>query len=610
MAADATNGGGPWPAALAVGVPLACWLATASGHGHWLDGGELVAQAADFGISHPPGHPLFGVLATGFAWLLPVGSLAFRVALLSALTAAGATYCVFRAARATFVATGVTGAAASTLAVASTWLACGSYAWWLQAVRPEVYALQALLVCFAIERLVALEAAWPTADLRPLYQASVALGLALANHHFLALLLLPAGAATLARAVAARGPRPVWLGAGLVASGVLLYLYLPLRAERAALALGHPNSASRLWWVVSAEAFQKNQGEGVPGTLGDRLVDVFVHLAENLHVATLVIALGGAYFLLRRPAGRRIGVLWLLVLLVFAGARAWLGFVRHNPDALGYLLPAFAAASVLAGAFVATLASLAGPRVAFGLALLGLGAAAIPPLERGPEASLAGFRDTDLFDDPIRRELPTRAVVLVHDPSTVFRHWESAIVEGARPDVAFVPVPFLTYPEMVDDLVVRHPDLRALLRAYLLEGQFDVAALQTLAAERPTLVELDLRVPIELYETLAPAGFHHRVVPAGATETDIREGLRDQEARWSELERLLGAPKDPETRRRVLWHTYVAALYAAEVGERDAARALLARGLAIEPDEPPLRGLAAALEEGEGRVDTRPFRVD
>ncbi|MCB9613272.1 MAG: DUF2723 domain-containing protein [Sandaracinus sp.] len=610
MASADHHEGGPWPAALAVGVPLAAWLASTSAHGYWLDSGELVAQSADFGVSHPPGHPLFGLVTTLLGFVLPLGSMAYRVALASALFSAGAALCVFRAARETFHAAGAPARASSVLAIASTWLACGSYGWWLQAVRPEVYALQAFLVMFAIERLVALEAAWPSSDVRPLYHASLALGLALANHHFLGLLLLPAGAATLARVVAARGKRPLFVGMGLVSVGVALYVYLPLRADRAFLALGHPDSLGRFWWVVSAQAFQKNQGSGVPEPFEDRAFDVLTQLGEGLHVATLLLALMGAYVLVRRPAGRRIGVLWTLVLVVFVAARIWLGFVRQNPDALGYLMPAFAATAVLAGAAVATLASFASERVGVVIASLALGLALVPPATHGRQASLAGFRDTDLFDDALRRELPPRAVLIAHEPSTIFRFWGGEATERSRPDVTLVPVPFLTYPELVEAIAAEAPELRPLLGGYLLEGRFGVAELQTLASERPVMVELDLRVPRDAYETLAPAGLEHRVLAAGATETDVREGTQDQLVRWAELERLLGPVRSEETRRQILWRSYMHALFSAEVGERDAARAHLARGLAIAPNETALRDLLRALGEGEGPMDTTLFRVD
>ena len=48
---------------------------------------ELVAAAADFGISHPPGQPLAAIVL-GAANLVPIGALAFRVAIICALLGA------------------------------------------------------------------------------------------------------------------------------------------------------------------------------------------------------------------------------------------------------------------------------------------------------------------------------------------------------------------------------------------------------------------------------------------------------------------------------------------------------------------------------------------
>src|SRR5512147_2414648 len=185
--------------AIAAGVPLACWIATISLHDYWLDSGEFVAEGVELGIAHPPGHPLEALVGNLVA-LVPLGSLSFRVSLASALCATVATAFLFRAIDTTVRATGVTrGAVRVPLALGATWLASCAPGWWWQAVRPEVYALHAMLACVAIERVVALEARWPTSDVRPAYVGALAIGLALANHHYLAVLLLPAFAPTLAR---------------------------------------------------------------------------------------------------------------------------------------------------------------------------------------------------------------------------------------------------------------------------------------------------------------------------------------------------------------------------------------------------------------------------
>src|SRR5687768_6470191 len=87
--------GGAWAMA-AFGVPLAFYIATASGHGYWLDGGEFVAASESLGIAHPPGQPLAAIVGKAFC-MLPFGPLAFRVALASAVAAAFASMFFMRA---------------------------------------------------------------------------------------------------------------------------------------------------------------------------------------------------------------------------------------------------------------------------------------------------------------------------------------------------------------------------------------------------------------------------------------------------------------------------------------------------------------------------------
>src|SRR5258705_8208858 len=55
----------------------------------WLDSGELLAGAHSLGVSHPPGQPLYTLLAKA-AMLAPAGGLATRGALLSAAASAAA----------------------------------------------------------------------------------------------------------------------------------------------------------------------------------------------------------------------------------------------------------------------------------------------------------------------------------------------------------------------------------------------------------------------------------------------------------------------------------------------------------------------------------------
>jgi hypothetical protein len=58
------------------------------------DGGDLITAAAIGGIAHPTGYPFYLLLARLFQYL-PIGSLAFRTNLMSALAAATAAVLIY-----------------------------------------------------------------------------------------------------------------------------------------------------------------------------------------------------------------------------------------------------------------------------------------------------------------------------------------------------------------------------------------------------------------------------------------------------------------------------------------------------------------------------------
>lgn len=606
--------------ALASGVPLAAYIATASAHDYWLDAGEFTAQAVNLDVAHPPGNPLAGLIGK-LLTLVPLGSLSFRVAIAQALCTALAAGFLYNAIETTVRAQGLQRDRVSVpLSLGATWLVVGSYAWWFQAVRPEVYGLQALLMAIAVERVVTLEALWPSHDVRPLYVASIALGLGLANHHLVAFLILPSMAPTLARVYRARGMKPLWLSGAAVLAGLASYVYLPLRAATNPPAnLGDPTNLSRLFWVVSARVYQQNKGTEAPQPLIERLVDTLEILGDTFSVLVLVFAVAGAYALLRTAGARRIGYVWIALIVFVVSGPAWLMSVRSNPDVLGYMMIGLGAIGALSVSFLAAVVSAIGQRpdgkprwvstlVALAVALFGL--ATIQGT--ATHASLAGFHATDDFDEQRVRRLPQNAVVVAHQPQTVFRHWALTATEGARPDVTLVPMPFLDYPGVLEALAARDSDVAELLRGYLLEGELRQPDLQSLAARRPLLVELDVRVPRELYETLVPAGLYYEVMDGGATDTDVMEAAGPHAEVSQRLYAHLGEAgvQEAETRNHLLWMHYMDALYFASVGAREPARDAVRRGLALS-DEPPLRGLEAALAdpEAEGPVDVTPFVI-
>ena len=616
---------------LAAGVPLACYVATLSGSSYWLDGGEFVAAAFQLGISHPPGHPLSELYGKAIQ-LVPLGSLAARAAWGQALATAAAAAFLYRAIETTVSAVLPDREAVAVPAgVAGAWLAALSYGWWFQAVRPEVYALETALVCLALERLVAFEAravardaavedASATSrqraqDARPLFVAALALGLGLTNHHFMAVLVFPAFLWTVLRAARTRGVRMLFSAAGIGTLALAVYAYLPLRAwANPPQNPGVPTTLARFWWVVSGRVYARHQGATSWQPLDERFADMAVIVVEYGHGIFALCALCGVYLLCRRRASRAFGVLWGLVAFVGFGARAYLDPVRGNPDALGYLGPAFGATAALAVAFLAMTGTAIVDAMGSGrvlppiLSAMALGIGVQQVVHVGPRASLAAFHATDAFSESRIAALPPRAVVIGTTPHWVFRHWEHDATEGLRPDVTLVPLPFLAYPGTADAFVARHADLANLVAGYVSAQRLTAPTLADGASRRPVLLELDMRADPSLYPMLLPANLLHRVVP-DADGPARSLAARSQRADYARLYAQLGAgARETETSRELLWMHYLDAVYYAGRGEIALAREATERAATLHPLDAHLRELRSALgAAGNGPMDVTRF---
>jgi len=605
--------------ALFAGVPpLFVYVSTASGYAHWFDGGEFVAAAADFGISHPPGHPLASIVL-GAANLAPIGALSFRVALVCSLLGAVAAVALFFAFEHTLKVGGmIRDSLRFPLALAATWWVVGTQAWWFQAVRPEVYALQAALLCIAMERLLRVSLSGPNGDVRPLYHAALALGLALSNHHYLAVLAVIPSLWLLVGVWRTWGWRPFAWSAGFLSAGLVTYLYLPLRAlQEPFLNLGNPSTAGRFLWVVTAEAFQKSLSPDAVAPFGERFSDVLLVTGEDLHVVTLVAALLGAYFMLRVRASRKFGLFWLTVWAAYALGRAILGFVSGNPDALAYLMLSYAALAIFAVFAIGVLLSALTeavpnrPRLAPILGAILALLASFQFVRSSEASSLADFVDTDVFDDGLRRSLPPRSIVLAHNPQTIFRFWGGEAEEQNRPDVTMIPLPLLTYPSLVDRFVRNEPELTPLLRSYVLDGTLSVPELQSLAALRPVYIEMDVRVTQDMMDLLVPEHLYHRVLTANTTETDEAQAMHAHATLWGDLYQRIGHPIEEHTSTQLIWRHYTDSLYFAAVGDTNAALRTVAAGLALNPHARELQMMQDALKAatpGEP-IDVTPFTI-
>lgn len=203
-------------AGIAFGLPLGVYVLTLAPTVTTLDAPELTTAAYTLGIAHAPGYPFYTLLGWLFSHAFPVGDVAFRLNLLSAVFGAGTTVLVYLVARR------LTGQTLPSLAAAL--MLAFSYWFWLNSLVAEVYGLDTLLLAGTLLFLLQWrERQQPAA----LFAFALLFGLSLANRTT-SLLFLPAFGLYLWLSPRPRSAR-VWLAAPIfTVLGLLVYLYIPL----------------------------------------------------------------------------------------------------------------------------------------------------------------------------------------------------------------------------------------------------------------------------------------------------------------------------------------------------------------------------------------------
>lgn len=216
------------------------------------DSAELSTGAHTLGIVHPPGYPLYLLLAKSFT-LLPLRDVAFRLNLMSAVFASLTVVLVFRL---LWRWTGRRDAA---------WAAAGWFSasihFWQMALVAEVYTLHTFFLAL---NLLLLSEWHASGDRRALLAFAFAYGLSLSNHTSGILFAPGYGWLVLSGVRSVRRDWRVLAAApALFVLGLAPYLYLPLRAA-ADPPLNYVGTyygkdlttLAGVWWMVSGQAYR------------------------------------------------------------------------------------------------------------------------------------------------------------------------------------------------------------------------------------------------------------------------------------------------------------------------------------------------------------------
>ncbi len=294
------------------------------------------------GIAHPTGYPLYTLLGHLFT-RLPLGEPAYRANLFSAIAGAAAVGFLYLAAHELTSRRLAAILAAAQFAITPVW--------WSQATVAEVYTLHGLLQA----ALLWLILRWAHGHGR-LWPAGLALGLGLA-HHRMILLLVPAIALWLLSrrsAVHRAAWRPTLIATG---APLLLYLYLPLRGRVITSLDGtYRNDWRGFWTWVTARQYGVFLTEN-PFQL-ERDARFYLNLLrDQIQIGGMLLAVLGLVALFagwtgappRRSRWDGLGLISAL------GATYGFAFAYRAPDVEVFFIPALLCTSLAIAAGIAAL---------------------------------------------------------------------------------------------------------------------------------------------------------------------------------------------------------------------------------------------------------------
>jgi len=344
------------------------------------DSGELIVVAHGLGVAHPPGFPLWVILAH-LASLVPLGNVAVRINFSSALFAALASSILTLVVAELMITTPylptwkkrsaqqkkkAEDSRIGQLLICAPALGAGllmafSRTLWSYATIAEVYTLNTLLIlvvlflmlrwrrCIVADRRDAGQAI--TTHDGWLYAAALTFGLALGVHHVTVGLVLPAVAVIVYRTEGLRffaSRRLVYAALISVGALVAVYAYLPFAASRSpVINWGNPRSVQEIWWHITGRQYRVFLSF-TPKMMGAQFFEFCKMASREFGPAWLPLPLVFAFAGIGSAFKRDRTTFWFLLFIVIANLAYDLSYqIAEDKDA--YYLPVFISIAIAAG---------------------------------------------------------------------------------------------------------------------------------------------------------------------------------------------------------------------------------------------------------------------
>lgn len=419
------------------------------------DGGEFQFVPYLLGVAHPTGYPLYTLLGWAWCHLLPVGDVAYRMNLFSALAAALAVALVYPTAG-RLLYQGMPALSAGFRRLVAVWTAVAfalTPTLWSQALIAEVYGLHILFTVLILYLLLT----WgERRESRFLYFVALTFGLSLA-HHSTTLLVAPA-----LLAYVWLTDRRIYRDGRLLATALLLvllplslYLLIPIRAPhtpylRLPLTEGRELVLYEVTWsnfvnFVLGGPFRGSVDLSVD--LGQRVAMAWGFLRDELGWLGVTLALLG----LARLAFSRTWAVLALTGLAYLVSVAF-NLVYTIGDIYVMFISSYLVVVLWGGVGVATLALPFAKRPVAGMAVVLLcftlpiwsAATNWVRLDRSDD-----YRARSKWQAILDQPLQPGAILVSNDRNNIMPMWYLQYVEGQRPDwLGLFPLITADYPTL------------------------------------------------------------------------------------------------------------------------------------------------------------------
>lgn len=437
------------------------------------DGADLIAATYTGGVPHPSGYPTYMLLARLFQWL-PIGALAFRTNLMSAVFGVATALLISDLAQRSLHREGMQGQLSHFIGF-SVGLSFGlSPLFWSQAVITEVYTLHAFFMALILtltplaQKIRLMRRAGAKNGIWLDRLGGLIFGLALGNQLTVIFLLpvwlvfgmfnpdLKTGSDERKYrllifskySISFHFPKTDWRviirRLGWLLLGLLIYITIPMRARSGSpINWGSPVDLKGLWWLVSGQLYQDRVFSLAPEYILPRIRNWAGWLQTQFGLLGLILGFFGLWY--GKPRYPRFT--WITVWVFLAFSIFAVGY--NSTDSYVLLLPVYMAFALWIGLGAATVfefVAVKKPRSMLiplsGLVLLLM--IALNAWANYPDVDASQDRRAVAFAAEVLANAPQDAILFAHEDEDIFtlRYYTYAL--GQRPDLVILSEALIT----------------------------------------------------------------------------------------------------------------------------------------------------------------------